>query len=189
MWVILQYVAVYIARITKEEMVRIAEIYNLLYSDEQTWSGADTDQLLFVRFLVPAAIWIHFYKKLGNSHAEVLPKPSESLCRQIQFLQEKTADLDPNMQNVADHHAVLAAVANAFTNDMPNFQKLVLNAVELFLDGPPEEMNTTVWHLPHGIISHSRKTALPLSLIDLLTFHARNHLFQLCLLKLSAMLS
>ncbi|VDN44058.1 unnamed protein product [Gongylonema pulchrum] len=31
MWVILQYVAVYIARITKEEMVRIAEIYNLLY--------------------------------------------------------------------------------------------------------------------------------------------------------------
>ncbi|CAG9537310.1 unnamed protein product [Cercopithifilaria johnstoni] len=188
MWVILQYVAVYIDRVSNEEMVRIAEIYNLLYSDEQTWSGADTDPLLFVRFLVPAAIWIHFYKKLGNSHTEILPKPSESLWRQIQFLQERTADSDPNIQNVADHNAVLAAVANAYSSDMPNFQKLVLTAVDVFLDGSPEEMNT-VWHLPHGIISYSKKTPLPLSLIDSLTFHARNHLFQLCLLKLTAMLS
>uniref|UniRef100_A0A1I8ETR1 Mediator of RNA polymerase II transcription subunit 23 n=1 Tax=Wuchereria bancrofti TaxID=6293 RepID=A0A1I8ETR1_WUCBA len=188
MWVILQYVAVYIDRVSNEEMVRVAEIYNLLYSDEQTWSGADTDPLLFVRFLVPAAIWIHFYKKLGNSHTEILPKPSESLWRQIQFLQERTADSDPNIQNVADHNAVLAAVANAYSSDMPNFQKLVLTAVDVFLDGSPEEMNT-VWHLPHGIISYSKKTPLPLSLIDSLTFHARNHLFQLCLLKLTAMLS
>uniref|UniRef100_A0A1I7VYP1 Mediator of RNA polymerase II transcription subunit 23 n=1 Tax=Loa loa TaxID=7209 RepID=A0A1I7VYP1_LOALO len=188
MWVILQYVAVYIDRVSNEEMIRVAEIYNLLYSDEQTWSGADTDPLLFVRFLVPAAIWIHFYKKLGNSHTEVLPKPSESLWRQIQFLQERTADSDPNIQNVADHNAVLAAVANAYSSDMPNFQKLVLTAVDVFLDGSPEEMNT-VWHLPHGIISYSKKTPLPLSLIDSLTFHARNHLFQLCLLKLTAMLS
>ncbi|VIO96758.1 Uncharacterized protein BM_BM3929 [Brugia malayi] len=188
MWVILQYVAVYIDRVSNEEMVRVAEIYNLLYSDEQTWSGADTDPLLFVRFLVPAAIWIHFYKKLGNSHTEILPKPSESLWRQIQFLQERTADSDPNIQNVADHNAVLAAVANAYSSDMPNFQKLVLTAVDVFLDGSPEEMNT-VWHLPYGIISYSKKTPLPLSLIDSLTFHARNHLFQLCLLKLTAMLS
>uniref|UniRef100_A0A158PT19 Mediator of RNA polymerase II transcription subunit 23 n=1 Tax=Brugia timori TaxID=42155 RepID=A0A158PT19_9BILA len=85
MWVILQYVAVYIDRVSNEEMVRV------------TWSGADTDPLLFVRFLVPA----------------ILPKPSESLWRQIQFLQERTADSDPNIQNVADHNAVLAAVANA----------------------------------------------------------------------------
>lgn len=74
------------------------------------------------------------------------------------------------------------------SSDMPNFQKLVLTAVDVFLDGSPEEMNT-VWHLPHGIISYSKKTPLPLSLIDSLTFHARNHLFQLCLLKLTAMLS
>ncbi|VDP12246.1 unnamed protein product, partial [Onchocerca flexuosa] len=188
MWVILQYVAVYIDRVSNEEMVRVAEIYNLLYSDEQTWSGADTDPLLFVRFLVPAAIWIHFYKKLGNSQTDVLPKPSESLWRQIQFLQERTADSDPNIQNVADHNAVLAAVANAYSNDMPNFQKLVLTAIDVFLDGSPEEINT-VWHLPYGIISYSKKTPLPLSLIDSLTFHARNHLFQLCLLKLTAMLS
>uniref|UniRef100_A0A8R1TXR6 Mediator of RNA polymerase II transcription subunit 23 n=1 Tax=Onchocerca volvulus TaxID=6282 RepID=A0A8R1TXR6_ONCVO len=188
MWVILQYVAVYIDRVSNEEMVRVAEIYNLLYSDEQTWSGADTDPLLFVRFLVPAAIWIHFYKKLGNSQTDVLPKPSESLWRQIQFLQERTADSDPNIQNVADHNAVLAAVANAYSSDMPNFQKLVLTAIDVFLDGSPEEINT-VWHLPYGIISYSKKTPLPLSLIDSLTFHARNHLFQLCLLKLTAMLS
>lgn len=31
MWVILQYVAVYIDRVSNEEMVRVAEIYNLLY--------------------------------------------------------------------------------------------------------------------------------------------------------------
>ncbi|VDN00807.1 unnamed protein product [Thelazia callipaeda] len=162
MWVILQYVAVYIDRVSNEEMARVADIYNLLYSDEQTWSG--------------------------TSHSEVLPKPSESLWRQIQFLQERTADSDPNIQNVADHNAVLAAVANAFSSDMPNFQKLVLTAVDVFLDGSQEEVNT-VWHLPHGIISYSKKTPLPLSLIDSLTFHARNHLFQLCLLKLTAMLS
>uniref|UniRef100_A0A915PWS5 Mediator of RNA polymerase II transcription subunit 23 n=1 Tax=Setaria digitata TaxID=48799 RepID=A0A915PWS5_9BILA len=188
MWVILQYVAVYLDRVSNEEMVRVAEIYNLLYSDEQTWSGADTDPLLFVRFLVPAAIWIHFYKKLGNSQAEVLPKPSESLWRQIQFLQERTADSDPNIQNVADHNAVLAAVANASkerSNSSTNFG----GKGNVKLLGYMEEEMNTVWHLPHGIISYSKKTPLPLSLIDSLTFHARNHLFQLCLLKLTAMLS
>lgn len=68
---------------------------------------------------------------------------------------------------------------------MQNFQKLVLTAVDAFLDGSPEETNT-VWQLPHGIISYPKKTPLPLSLIDSLTFHAKNHLFQLCLVKLSS---
>uniref|UniRef100_A0A915BTY7 Mediator of RNA polymerase II transcription subunit 23 n=3 Tax=Parascaris univalens TaxID=6257 RepID=A0A915BTY7_PARUN len=188
MWVILQYVAVYIGKVSNEDMLRIADIYNLLYSDEQCWSGADTDPLLFVRFLVPAAIWMHFYKKLGSQASEVLPKPSESLLRQIQFLQEKTADSDPAIQNVADHNAVLAAVANAYSNDMQNFHKLVLTAVDLFLDGPGDDAGS-LWRLPHGIICFPKKTSLPLPLIDSLTFHSRNHLFQMCLLKISTMLN
>uniref|UniRef100_A0A183V6D7 Mediator of RNA polymerase II transcription subunit 23 n=1 Tax=Toxocara canis TaxID=6265 RepID=A0A183V6D7_TOXCA len=188
MWVILQYVAVYIGKVSTEDMQLIANIYNLLYSDEQCWSGADTDPLLFVRFLVPAAIWIHFYKKLGSQASEVLPKPSESLLRQIQFLQEKTADSDPAIQNVADHNAVLAAVANAYSNDMQNFHKLVLTAVDLFLDGPGDDAGS-LWRLPHGIICFPKKTPLPLPLIDSLTFHSRNHLFQMCLLKISTMLN
>lgn len=31
MWVILQYVAVYIGKVSNEDMLRIADIYNLLY--------------------------------------------------------------------------------------------------------------------------------------------------------------
>lgn len=31
MWVILQYVAVYIAKVSNEDMMRIADIYSLLY--------------------------------------------------------------------------------------------------------------------------------------------------------------
>ncbi|VDK42283.1 unnamed protein product [Anisakis simplex] len=189
MWVILQYVAVYIGKVSNEDMIRIADIYNLLYSDEQCWSGADTDPLLFVRFFVPAAIWIHFYKKPNSQASEVLPKPSESLLRQIQFLQEKTSDSDPAIQNVADHNAVLAAVANAYSNDMQNFHKLVLTAVDMFLDGIGEDATGSLWRLPHGIICLPKKTPLPLPLIDSLTFHSRNHLFQMCLHKLSTMLN
>ncbi|MFH4975626.1 hypothetical protein AB6A40_002335 [Gnathostoma spinigerum] len=186
MWVLLQYVAVYIARVSNEDMQRISDIYNLLYSDEQTWSGADTDPMLFVRFFVPAAIWIHFYKKLGTN-TDVLPKPSECLLRQMKFLQERT-ESNETIQNVADHNAILAAVANAYSNDMPNFQKLVLNAVEQFLDGSGEEPGA-YWHLPHGVVTFPKKQPLPLPLIDSLTFHSRNHLFQMCVVKITAMTS
>lgn len=186
MWVILQYVAICIEKVSNEDMLRIGDIYNLLYSDEQTWSGADTDPLLLVRFLVPAAIWIHFYKKLGTQ-ADISPKPSESLLHQIQFLQDRTANSEP-IQNVADHNAVLAAVANAYSNDMPNFQKLVLTAVDVFLDGGGDDAGS-LWHLPHGIICFPKRTPLPLPLIDSLTFHSRNLLFQMCFNKINAMVS
>lgn len=71
---------------------------------------------------------------------------------------------------------------------MQNFHKLVLTAVDLFLDGPGDDAGS-LWRLPHGIICFPKKTSLPLPLIDSLTFHSRNHLFQMCLLKISTMLN
>lgn len=80
------------------------------FRGEEAFWGVDTDPLFFVRIFVPAAIWINFYTK----DVATTPKPSESLQSQIQFLKQTAeADQNPALKNVADHNAVLAAVANA----------------------------------------------------------------------------
>lgn len=179
MWIILQYVAIYLSQISPEDMQRIADIYNLLYKGEETFWGVDTDPLFFVRIFVPAAIWINFYTK----DPKTTPEPSESLQSQIQFLKQTAeADQNPALKNVADHNAVLAAVANAYSNDMETFTKLVLDNVESFLDCKADERE----QLPYMVMCHGRRVPLSLILIDSLTIHSRYRLLQMLMVKLHA---
>ncbi|VDD91645.1 unnamed protein product [Enterobius vermicularis] len=181
MWIILQYVAIFLSQITTEDMQRIADIYNLLYKGEEAFWGVDTDPLFFVRIFVPAAIWINFYTK----DVATTPKPSESLQSQIQFLKQTAeADQNPALKNVADHNAVLAAVANAYSNDMETFKKLVLDNVESFLDCKADERE----QLPYMVMCHGRRVPLSLILIDSLTIHSRYRLLQMLLLKIHSVI-
>lgn len=106
MWTLLQFVSGAVQKITMEDCHAVFELYNMLYTGDEVWSGAGTDSVHLVRFMAPACLWLHLSQRFG---AENIPRPSDALRNHIQFLEENLRRDD------AFQDFMLAVMMNACT--------------------------------------------------------------------------
>uniref|UniRef100_A0AC35UA30 Mediator of RNA polymerase II transcription subunit 23 n=1 Tax=Rhabditophanes sp. KR3021 TaxID=114890 RepID=A0AC35UA30_9BILA len=166
MWLFLQFIAFKNKDMTLNIMNNIADIYRLLYTEEQSWSGSGMDIQIMVKFFAPASIWVQFQHRFRDGTVE---PPSEALRIQINHFKKEIKN------NQSLHDGMLIVLANSFSNNREIFENQIYSTLSKQLEADPHD---EPWLLPYGFKAEGRCKAVELVSIDCFTFHARDFLFQ-----------
>uniref|UniRef100_A0A1I8BJS7 Mediator of RNA polymerase II transcription subunit 23 n=1 Tax=Meloidogyne hapla TaxID=6305 RepID=A0A1I8BJS7_MELHA len=172
----------------------VLEIFNVLYTDKSmNWGNScSTEQPLeMVRFFAPAAIWSHLVTSLSaapGSEQIPQPQPPEKLRKLIDFIENQLRD-NKDQKQLERNSALLAVVANAYSNNLDVFDEHVNNTVFPELSKLGQQRNQTIpptiqqekWTLPVGRKTEPFLRALELTFLDSLTFHAKRQLYNYAL--------
>ncbi|CAK5084809.1 unnamed protein product [Meloidogyne enterolobii] len=182
------------AGLDTENRELVLQIFNVLYTDNSmNWGNScSTEQPLeMVRFFAPAAIWSHLVTSISaapGSEQIPQPQPPEKLRKLIDFIENQLRD-NKDQKQLERNTALLAVVANSYSNNHDVFVEHVNNTVFPELSKVGQQRNQTIsptiqqekWTLPCGRKTEPFLRALELTFLDSLTFHAKRQLYNYAL--------